>query len=84
MACTGCHSRNQAEVNTEINIHYSGPAYIGDPGIFVYPKVTVCLDCGVSQFTLDGDELAQIVARRGKPEAGSAKSFKQARITDKN
>lgn len=71
MACTGCHSPNQAEMNTEINIHYSGLAYPGDPGLFVFPRVIVCLDCGVSQFTVGEDELAQIVAhsRKQKPQA---------------
>jgi hypothetical protein len=58
-------------MNTEINIHYSGLAYPGDPGLFVFPRVIVCLDCGVSQFTVGEDELAQIVAhsRKQKPQA---------------
>ena len=84
MACTGCLSRNQVEMNTEINIHYSSVAYPGNPGIFVFPTVMICLDCGVSQFTVDEDELAQIVANSQKPEAASVKSFKQIPITDKN
>ncbi len=65
MACTVCLSRNQVEMNTEINIHYSGPADYGDPGIFLYPKVMVCLDCGVSQFIVGEDDLAQIAAHAG-------------------
>jgi len=71
MACTVCLSRNQIEMNTEINIHYGGPADYGDPGIFLYPKVMVCLDCGVSQFTVGEDALAQIAAHTGsqKPKA---------------
>jgi hypothetical protein len=84
MACAGCHSRNQAEMNTEINIHYSGAAYPGNPGLFVFPTVRVCLDCGVSQFIVGADELAQIVAHSPKSEAGSVKPFKQIRITDTN
>jgi hypothetical protein len=71
-------------MNTEINIHYSGAAYPGDPGLFVFPRVMVCLDCGVSQFIVGEDELAQIVARSGKRQAGSVKPFKQIRITDTN
>jgi len=84
MACTGCLSRNQMEMNTEINIHYSATAYLEDPGIFVFPTVMVCLDCGVSQFTVAEDELAQIAGRSRKREAASLKPFKQTRITDKN
>jgi hypothetical protein len=84
MACAGCHSRNQAEMNTEINIHYSGTAYPGNPGLFVFPTVMVCLDCGVSQFIVGEDELAQIVAHSPKSKPPSVKPCKQIRITDTN
>ena len=71
MACTGCLSHNQVEMNTEINIHYSSVAYPGNPGIFVFPTVMICLDCGVSQFIVGEDELAEIAAHTGsqKPKA---------------
>jgi hypothetical protein len=72
MICSGCLSHNQVEMNTEINIHYSSLRYPGDPGILVFPTAIICLDCGVSQFTVDDDDLAQIAAHSRKPKARSA------------
>jgi hypothetical protein len=68
MSCTRCLSLHETELNTEINFHLHGLANMDDSGIFVFPKVLVCLDCGLSQFVVEEQELAQIVersARRG-------------------
>jgi hypothetical protein len=66
MSCAGCLSSKQTELSTEINIHFQGFTYVGDPGIFVFPRVLVCLDCGLSQFVIAEGELSQIVERSGK------------------
>jgi len=68
MSCTRCLSLHQTELNTEINLHFRGLPNLGEPGIFVFPKVLVCLDCGLSEFVIEKRELAQIteksIARR--------------------
>jgi hypothetical protein len=51
MYCTSCQSGNQAEFTVEIMIHFSGLRNIDKPGVLAFPKVSVCLDCGFSQFT---------------------------------
>ena len=70
MSCTRCLSLHETELNTEINLHFSGLTDMDDSGIFVFPKVLVCLDCGLSQFIVGESELAQIVDRSAKRNLG--------------
>jgi hypothetical protein len=50
--CTQCHSNNLAEFNTEMIIHLSGMENIDNPGVLACPRVSVCLACGFSTFTV--------------------------------
>jgi hypothetical protein len=52
MSCISCASANQAEFRAEINIHFPGLRNIDRPSVLVFPKLSVCLDCGFSRFTL--------------------------------
>jgi hypothetical protein len=52
MACPSCQSNNQAEFTAEMIVHFSGPDNLDEPGVWVFPKLSVCLDCGVSRFTI--------------------------------
>jgi len=58
MHCPQCASDTQAEFSTEINIHFSGLRNIDRPGLLVFPKLLVCLECGYSRFTTPKPELA--------------------------
>jgi hypothetical protein len=60
MPCLLCASRNQAEFAAEINIHFLGLENIDDPGVLVFPKVLVCLDCGSSRFSTPETELSHL------------------------
>ena len=60
MSCTRCLSLHQTELNSEMNLHFLGLPNLGEPGIFVFPKVLVCLDCGLSEFVIHKHELAHI------------------------
>jgi hypothetical protein len=51
MYCASCQSGNEAEFTAEMMIHFSGVRHIAKPGVLVFPKVLVCLDCGFSRFT---------------------------------
>jgi hypothetical protein len=62
MSCLSCRSNNQAEFPTEMNIHFGGIKNIAKPGVWVFPKLLVCLDCGFSQLTVPAPELASLVA----------------------
>ncbi len=55
--CGSCRSENQTQFVAEINIHFSGLRNVDKPGVLVFPKLLVCLDCGASQFTLSEGEL---------------------------
>src|SRR3981081_2753376 len=60
MYCAICASRNQTEFTAEINIHFPGHNNVDHPGVLVFPKVLVCLDCGSSYFSTPEAELSQL------------------------
>jgi hypothetical protein len=43
-------------------IHFSGLRNLDKPGVWAYPKLLVCLDCGFSRFTVPEAALAQLAA----------------------
>ena len=63
MSCPSCASLNQAEFATEMMIHSSGIAHIVNPGVLVFPRVSICLDCGTSRFTTPDAELRMLRER---------------------
>ncbi len=48
MACSSCRSSNVTEFGAEINIHFSGRESVDKPTVMVFPKLVVCLDCGLA------------------------------------
>jgi hypothetical protein len=52
MACSSCGSEKQTEFSAEMNIHLPGRAGYDMPGVWVFPKILVCLNCGASVFAL--------------------------------
>lgn len=57
MYCPLCHSNNRAKFSTEMMIHFSGLQQIDNPDVLVFPKVSICMDCGFSGFTTPETEL---------------------------
>ena len=68
MACVSCASNNGAEFPSEIVLHFpfSGLEGLNKNGVFLYPKVLVCLDCGFSRFTTAGTEVADLAKGIGR------------------
>jgi hypothetical protein len=62
MSCPSCASSRQAEFPAEVNIHFRGIKNLDKPGVLVFPKVLVCMDCGFSRFGIQDGELARLVA----------------------
>ena len=63
MSCRVCSSSNQMECAAEMNIHFPDSLRnANEIGIFVYPRVLVCLDCGSSSFAIPTPELARLSA----------------------
>jgi hypothetical protein len=63
MSCPSCASLNQAEFTVEMMIHLSGLKHIANPGVFAFPQVSICLDCGASQFSTPDAELRMLQER---------------------
>ena len=60
MSCAMCSSANEAEFTTEVMIHFSGLKHLTNPGLLKFPRVSICLDCGFSWFTVPKTELASL------------------------
>ena len=74
MSCVQCASNNEAEFPTELVFHFFGLQGLDKPGIFLYPKILVCLHCGFSWFTTSAAEKALLakdaIARKTRKRAG--------------
>jgi len=60
MPCPCCLSSNQAEFPSEINFRFPARKNWTTPTFWVFPKILVCLDCGVSLFVTPKEELARL------------------------
>jgi hypothetical protein len=60
MNCAVCATNNQMEFPAEITIHFRGLKNVAKPGVHVFPKLLVCLDCGSAQFTVPKDGLDRL------------------------
>jgi hypothetical protein len=69
MPCPVCGSGNQQAFTAEINIHFRGLANIDHPGVLVFPRLLVCLDCGCSRFSTPAAELSELVRGAARAEA---------------
>lgn len=60
MSCTLCGSGKEVEFAAEMVIHFSfsGLKNLDKPGVWIFPKLLVCLDCGFSRFTIPEEKLA--------------------------
>ena len=59
MACFSWRSENVKAFTSEINIHFPGKANL-TKSLLVYPKLLVCLDCGLADVLLSEDELRNL------------------------
>jgi hypothetical protein len=57
MTCLLCGSANLAKFSAEMIIHFSGLKNLDKPGVWVFPKLLICLDCGFSRFAVPECEL---------------------------
>jgi len=60
MPCTSCRSVKQQDFLSEIMIHFPGKQGFKKPTVLVFPRLRVCMDCGVTQFTIGDSELMQL------------------------
>ena len=62
MFCPSCRSNDAATFPAEMVIHFAGRKHLDNPGVFVFPTLVVCLNCGFLQSTVPAAELALLVA----------------------
>jgi len=74
-SCTMCTSEHQEEFGTEMNIHFQGLKNVDHPGVLVFPRLLVCLDCGFSWFTIPEAELAMLATRTPTSEASTPQAI---------
>jgi hypothetical protein len=60
--CPLCRSPNQAQFPSEILMHFTGRKNLDNPGVWVFPILLVCLDCGFLQSKVPASELKQLAA----------------------
>ena len=60
MSCKLCSSTNETEFAAEIMIHFSGRRHLENPGVLTFPRISVCLDCGSTRFTIPETELSLV------------------------
>jgi len=52
MPCIACGSNCQEEFDAELILHFSGIKNLDEPGLWVSPKLLICLNCGYAHFTI--------------------------------
>lgn len=62
MRCRACGSEKLGEYSAEIALHLAGRENIDRPAILLFPKINVCLECGVAEFVVPEAELHLLVA----------------------
>lgn len=62
-SCPSCQSANQRGFNSEVNIHFPGMNGLNIPTVWVFPKISVCMDCGTAQFTIPEAERKELKER---------------------
>jgi hypothetical protein len=68
--CSRCSAECRKEFSGELAIHFTGLAGLSKPIVWVFPKLLVCLNCGLAEFTVPERELH--VLETGIPDEGAA------------
>jgi hypothetical protein len=57
VSCPACAAGDQSEFSVEMIAHIGGFKNLDNPGVRVFAKLSICLDCGYSRFTVPEAEL---------------------------
>ena len=60
LACRRCSSGKQSKFNVEMNVHFPGWEGLEKPTVWLFPEVTVCLDCGFAEFSVSENDLRKL------------------------
>ena len=56
MFCKSCQSQNQHIFTSEVAIHFPGLKGLDKPIVWVFSKLAICLECGLTEFTVPKSE----------------------------
>ena len=70
MKCKSCGSDIQQQFNGEVAIHFPGLKGLDKPIVWVFPKLLVCLHCGVAEFPIPEDQLRALAKGGAAAAAG--------------
>jgi hypothetical protein len=62
MLCPSCGVGNPVEFGSEMMLHVIGLKNVNNPGVWLFPRVLICLVCGVARFSVPEAELASLAA----------------------
>jgi hypothetical protein len=62
MSCPKRLLGHHGEYSAEMVVHLHGLKNLDKPSILLFPKLSVCLDCGYVQFTVPEKELALLAS----------------------
>ena len=60
MVCRRCSSGRLQKFNAEMNFHFPVWNGLEKPTVWVFPEVTVCLNCGFADFSIPEGELREL------------------------
>jgi hypothetical protein len=75
--CTPCESENQKTFIAEMIIRFPGIEGLDKPIVWLYPSISVCLECGRAQFVVpekESEVLRTGVAKRKAPKSERRKA----------
>jgi hypothetical protein len=75
MSCLSCGSKKQAEFSAEMLIHFIGLENLDKPGVWLFPRLLVCLDCGFLQSTVPAPELTSLAVGTSEMDQVSSRTF---------
>jgi len=69
MRCPSCRVGNPVEFRSEMILHFIGLKNVNNAGVWLFPTVLICLNCGVARFSVPEAKLASLAA--GRSDTGS-------------
>jgi hypothetical protein len=57
VSCKTCGSDKQSKFTAEVAIHFPGLSGLEEPIVWVFPALSVCLNCGKAEFLVPETEL---------------------------
>jgi hypothetical protein len=69
MPCKSCGSDKLSKFTGELALHFLGLKDLQKPIVWIFPEVSVCLNCGTGEFVVPERELREL-AKGQSAEAG--------------